>query len=120
MKEALLLEMNKNNKEMIVSVIYHSPSQNNREFDSFLLNFEQVLSDISTHKPPVSIIKGDFNARSSSWWSDDINISEGTLIVITKFYTLALILILLTTYHTSVLYGITKRQILKKLEKHLI
>ena len=120
MKEALLLEMNENNKKMIVSVICRSPSQNNREFDSFLLNFEQLLSDISTRKPTVSIITGDFNARSSSWWSDDVNISEGTLIVITKFYTLALILILLTPYHTSVLYGIRKRQILKKLEKHLI
>ena len=107
---------------------------------------------------------------SSSWWSDNINTSEGTnlysltssngffplineptlvqsnsssvliyfllinqicqwilefmhlytLTVITKLYTLALILIFLTSYHTSVLYEITKRQILKKLEKHLI
>ena len=32
LKEALLLEMNDNNKKMIVSVIYRSPSQNNREF----------------------------------------------------------------------------------------
>ena len=43
-----------------------------------MLDFEQLLSDISTHKPTVSIITGDFNARSSSWWSDDINIFEGT------------------------------------------
>ena len=78
LKEGLVLEMNDNNKKMIVSVIYRSPSQNNREFDSFLLNFEQLLSDISTRKPTVSIITGDFNARSSSWWSDDINTSEGT------------------------------------------
>ena len=70
--------MNDNNKNIIVSVIYRSPSQNNREFDSFLLNFEQLLSDISTRKPTVSIITGDFNARSSSWWSDDINTLEGT------------------------------------------
>ena len=53
LKEGLVLEMNDNNKKMIVSVIYHSPSQNNREFESFLLNFEQLLSDISTHKPAV-------------------------------------------------------------------
>ena len=78
LKEGLVLEMNDNNKKMIVSVIYRSPSQNNREFDSFLLNFEQLLSDISTHEPTVSIITGDFNARSSSWWSDDIITSGGT------------------------------------------
>ena len=83
MKEGLVLEMNDNNKKMIVSVIYHSPSQNSREFDSFLLKFEQLLSDICTRKPTVSIITGDFNARSSSWWSDDINTSEGT-----NFYSL--------------------------------
>ena len=35
LKEALLLEMTYNNKKVIVSVIYRSPSQNNCEFDSF-------------------------------------------------------------------------------------
>ena len=63
---------------MIVPVIYRSPSQINREFDSLFLYFEQLLSDISTRKPTVSIITGDFNARSSSWSPDDINNSEGT------------------------------------------
>ena len=77
MKETLLLEINDNNKKMIVSVIYRSPSQNNRELDSFLLNFEQLLSDISTRKPTMPIITGNFNARSSFWWSDDINTLEG-------------------------------------------
>ena len=70
--------MNDSNEKMILSVIYRSPSQNHREFDSFLLNFEQLLSDISTGKPTVSIITGDSNARSSAWWSDDISTSEGT------------------------------------------
>ena len=35
-KEALLLEMDYNNKKVLVSVIYRSPSQNNNEFNSFL------------------------------------------------------------------------------------
>ena len=39
LKEALLLEMIDNNKKIIVSVIYRSPSQNNREFNSFLSFF---------------------------------------------------------------------------------
>ena len=38
-----------------MSVIYRSPSQSNKEFDS-----------------------GDFNARSQSWWSNDINTTEGS------------------------------------------
>ena len=61
-----------------MSVIYRSPSQNNSEVDSFLSNLEQLLRDISTCNPTVSVITGDFNARSSSWWSEDISTSEGT------------------------------------------
>ena len=62
LKEALLLEMNDVNKKVIVPVIYRSTNQNNREFDSFLLNFEKLLSNITTRKPTVSIITGDYNA----------------------------------------------------------
>ena len=164
--------MNDNDKKMIVSVIYRSLSQNNCEFDSFLLNFEQLLSDISIRKPTVSIITGDLNARSSSWWSDDINTQEGTnlylltfsngfsqlineqaLVKTNGFFCIYLIFTdqsdlsvnsgvhayLHPNYHhqtvhtsfnlnisyppphyTSVLYGITKRKTLKKLEMHLI
>ena len=46
-KEALLLEMTDNNKKIILYVIYHSPSENNSEFDSFLSNLEKLLKDIS-------------------------------------------------------------------------
>ena len=77
LKEALLLEMTCNNKKVIVSVIYCSPSQNNCEFDSFLRSVERLLSDIKKSKPFLSVITGDFNARSSYWWSKDINTSEG-------------------------------------------
>ena len=41
-------------------------------------SFEQLLSEISKRKPTVSIITGDFNARSSNWWSNDTNTLEGT------------------------------------------
>ena len=41
---------------MIVSVIYHSPSQNNCEFDSFLRSVERLLSDIKKSKPFLQAI----------------------------------------------------------------
>ena len=76
-KEALLLEMNYNNKKVIVSVIYRSPSEKNNEFNLFLSNLERLLCDINKRKPYLSIITGDFNARSSNWWSKDIDTPEG-------------------------------------------
>ena len=77
-EEALLLEMTYHNKKVIVSVIYRSPSQSINEFDSFLSNLEKLVSDINNCKPALSIITGDFNARSQSWWSNDINTTEGS------------------------------------------
>ena len=70
--------MTDNNKKIIVSAIYRSPSQNNSEFDSFLPNLELLLRDISKGEQTVSVITADFNARFSSSWSEDINTSEGT------------------------------------------
>ena len=62
LKEALLLELTDNNKKIFVSVIYRSPSQNNREFKLILSSFEQLLNEINQRKPMLSIITGDFNA----------------------------------------------------------
>ena len=64
--------MTYSNKNVIVSVIYRSPSQNNGEFDLFLSNFKKLLNDMNERKPFLSVITGDFNARSSSWWPEDI------------------------------------------------
>ena len=77
LKEALLLKMTYNNKKVIVSVIYRSPSQNNSEFDLFLSNFEKPLSDINERKPFLSVITGDFNSKPGRW-SKDIDTTEGS------------------------------------------
>ena len=70
--------MTYNNKKVILSVIYRSPIQNNSEFDLLLSNFEKLLTDINKRKPFLSVITGDFNARSSSWWPKDIITTEGS------------------------------------------
>ena len=74
--EAILIEIDYNNKKVILSVIYRSPSQGNQKFDSFLTNFQKLLNEISIRKPSLSIITGDFNARSSHWWVKDIYTTE--------------------------------------------
>ena len=67
LKEALLLKMSYDNKKVIVSVIYRSPSQSTNELDSFVSNFENFLNDINKRKPSLSVITVNFNSTSSSW-----------------------------------------------------
>ena len=69
--------MDYNNKKVMISVIYRSPSQTNDEFDTFLSNLQLLLNDINYRKPSLSVVTGDFNSRCSSWWSSDINTTEG-------------------------------------------
>ena len=49
-----------------------------------MLNFEKILLDINQRKPYLTFVKEDFNARYSSWWSDDINTTEGTKLLSLK------------------------------------
>ena len=72
-EKALLSEMTYHNEDVIVSVIYRSTSESNNEFDSFLPNLKKLVNDINNGKPALSIIRSDFNTRSQSWWSNDIN-----------------------------------------------
>ena len=44
----------------------------------FLINLEQLISDIITKNPLFVLITGDFNVRSSNWWKNDLSTSEGT------------------------------------------
>ena len=55
-----------------------TPSQSSNEYDTFLLNFEQLLIYLNSIKPHVLLVTGDFNVRSSNWWPDDIDRVEGT------------------------------------------
>ena len=67
--------------------IYRTPSQSSNEYNTFLLNFEQPLTYLNSIKPHVLLVTGDFNVRSSSWWSDDIDTVEGTRFEsITSYY----------------------------------
>ena len=45
---------------------------------NFLINFEQLISDIITNNPLFVLITGDFNVRSSNWWKNDLSTTEGT------------------------------------------
>ena len=61
-----------------IGVVYRSPSQDNVEFENFLSNFDELLSKTTSSNSLFTIILGDFNARSSSWWKEDKTTTEGT------------------------------------------
>ena len=60
--------------------MYRCPSQSSIEFESFLSGFEDMLSSVRFSKSQFTVILDDFNARSSTWWSNDITNINGTLI----------------------------------------
>ena len=77
LNQSLLTEVSIDNKKGYIAVLYRSPSQDSLEFDNFILNFEKMLSDITSFNPDFSIILGDFNAKSKNWWHCDTQTSEG-------------------------------------------
>ena len=78
--EYLVCEVTIQNKKGYVAVMYRSPSQSSIEFESFLSGFEDMLSSVHFSKSQFTVILVDFNARSSTWWSNDITNINGTLI----------------------------------------
>ena len=77
LKECLILEVSINNKRGYVFSLYRSSSQTSDEFDSFINHLEKILVDISSSNPYFALIIGDFNLKSSNWWSNDTTIAEG-------------------------------------------
>ena len=77
LKECLNFSLSVYGKQCNITLIYRSPSQSSEEFDKFLSNFEFLLDYIANRNPFVSIIIGDFNARSNNWCSSDKTTYEG-------------------------------------------
>ena len=76
LSQCVLCEVSLQSQKGYVIVIYRSPSQSTVEFDEFLSNFENLLNFVKGLKPSFTIIMGDFNAKSKSWWPDDITSSK--------------------------------------------
>ena len=73
----VVTEIRSQYEEWFLTCIYLSPSQNQDEFKNFCTSFYILLSNINDELPLCSIVTGDFNARCSSWWKNDITNLEG-------------------------------------------
>ena len=76
--ECLAFEFVIGKRKGYVITLYRSPSQNQSESEQFLLSLENLLCNIRSKDPAFTILLGDFNARSKSWWVHDIIKIEGT------------------------------------------
>ena len=74
----LLCEVNVKGQIGFIIVSYRSPSQTSSQSDYFLLNFQKLFDYVQTFQPACTVILGDFNSQSKSWWSGDSTTMEGT------------------------------------------
>ena len=77
LNECLVVEIAYEDKKCMIVSLYCSPSQTSEDFDSFLTNFENLIDTIFCNDPFLVLILGDFNAKLSSWSSNDIDTLEG-------------------------------------------
>ena len=70
--ECLVCELFLNSRQSYIVRLHRSPSQSSDEYDYFIKYFEQLIVHLASFKPYLLLITGDFNARSSSWWSGDV------------------------------------------------
>ena len=56
----------------VFQLVFTKPSQSQDGFENFCANFDIFLSQINDELPICSIVTGDFNARCSRWWRNDI------------------------------------------------
>ena len=76
--ECLTCELMYENKKCFIVSLYRSPSQTADEFDFFLKEFENIIENISTpSNPNLVMVIGDFNAKSTTWKTDDHDTPEG-------------------------------------------
>ena len=65
LNECRMLEISIQNKKGHAISLHQSPSQSKVEFDQFLLNFKQLISDRMYRNPHFILATGEFNVRSS-------------------------------------------------------
>ena len=75
--ECINFEITIENKLCNFIFLYRSPSQTSDQFQDFMKNFELNLETVINKNPFMLTVLGDFNAKSSNWYRDDITTLEG-------------------------------------------
>ena len=65
----LVTKINANNEKYFFTCLYWSPTQSHEELENFCSNLDSLLSNINDQDSACSIVKGDFNAKHSNWYT---------------------------------------------------
>ena len=80
MQECINFEIKIKDKLCNFISLYRSPNQSQDDFESFINNLEYNLDSVMVNNPYLTVILGDFNAKSSLWCNNDITTYEGSKI----------------------------------------
>ena len=80
LQECINFEIKIKDKLCNFITLYRSPNKCQDDFESFINNNELNLDSIMTNNPFLTVILGDFNAKSSLWYNNDITTYEGSKI----------------------------------------
>ena len=61
---------------------YQKPLLSNREYEEYINSLEHIYGCISKENPVVTIITGDFDARSPLFWEHNVENNEGRVLTI--------------------------------------
>ena len=78
LNECLVCKLYFGSRRVCLVSIYWTPRQSSNAYNSCLLNFEQLLTHLNCINLHMLLVTSDFNVKSSSWWSGDIDTIEGT------------------------------------------
>ena len=80
MYESISFEVKIKDKLCNFITLYHSPNKCQDKFESFVNNFELNLDSVMVNNPFLAVVFGDFHAKTSLWYNNDIIAYEGSKI----------------------------------------
>ena len=75
--ETIVAEIKLNRKKIFFILSYCHPNLSTTELEEYTKSLEHIYGCISKENPAVTILTGDFNARSPLFWEGDIENREG-------------------------------------------
>ena len=79
LNEIIVAEIKLNRDKCFFVLSYRHPNQLRDELDDYIKSLENIYDRIRNENPTVTIITGDFNARSPVFWEGDAETREGCL-----------------------------------------